>query len=81
MSGVLTWFNGAKLWLVGAASAAAFLAILILRAFSAGKASAVADAAVKGLERAIKANEEAKAAQRRPVSERANDPNNRDTWR
>lgn len=55
-------------------------AVIVWRIFAAGENAQKADAAIVGLNKAIIANVAKSKAEKSPRSERANDPNNRDTW-
>lgn len=69
-------------WIIAAAGvvlAVAMGGVIVWRIFAAGKSSAVADAAVEGLNRAIAANKAAAEAIRN--TDEKTDPNNRDTWK
>jgi hypothetical protein len=64
-----------KLYAIGAALFVALFGVVLWRAYAKGEQAAQAEAAIKGLNKAIEANN----AKRNPVDP-SSDPNNRDTW-
>jgi hypothetical protein len=72
---MLAWLSAAKLYAIGAALAVALFAVVLWRAYAKGQQAAVADAAIEGLNKVIKANN----AKRNAV-DTDHDPWNRDNW-
>lgn len=79
---MLEFLSSAKLWLIGAGLALLLFGLVVWRAFAKGQASAQADIAIAGLNKAIQANAAKRSTEARTIDDVAqNDPNNRDTWR
>lgn len=72
-----TLFSSSKLVLIGIALLTALGALILWKVYAKGRASAQADIAIAGLNKAILANQAKQEALRNPNPDRAHDPNNR----